>query len=534
MLIDEIEKVAIPLRISDLKKDINGKRISFEETLKNHKEMTSEFCSKYHWKTKFYEEVLSGGSEMEERIELQRMLNEIESFDAIVVTEISRLSRQGDISQRIKKAVIDYRKLIITLNPFQVYDIANKPMDGMIFDINSSMSEYERRIIGMRIKQNKLSMSKQGLNASGKTPLGYTRNPKTKKLEIDQEAAKAVRYAFKLCIEGMGAKTIAEELNTAGYKTKNGNLFSRISIKDMLNTQTYKGWIVYNNYEKTGKKRKIIDSIVIENAHEAIIDPEIFDQVQTLKANRAARYGQGTNRERETIAPSIIKDLLYCSDCGRKQRISHEKTKGHLIRKCTELKSDGSRCQNHGMNSTNVETIVLQYVLKHKDKLEEQVKLLQSNDFENFTNELETLKEDLENQLKKLNAKHKAIRKMEMNYEIEKEESGLIDEEEENAIADDKRENKEARLKVQIKLDEIKEKLANQPEAEQEIKKLKLTIDQIKELKKQPSAEKMNMILKRIIYKIHYSRMIPAEIAALGTKNPLRKDYPATIEIEYF
>ncbi|MBT2728360.1 recombinase family protein [Bacillus sp. ISL-75] len=533
MLMEEVKTTAIVLRISDLKKDAQGKRVSFEETLKNHKEATTEFCNKQGWKFKIYEEVLSGGSAIEERIELQKMLNDIETFDAIVVTEMSRLSRQGEISQKIKQAVINYRKLIITLNPFQVYDVANKPMDGMIFDINTSLSEYERRVIGMRIKQNKITMSKAGLNASGSAPLGYTRNSKTKKLEIDQEAAKAVRYAFKLCLEGLGARLIAEELNAAGYKTKNGNLFTHVSIKDMFKTQTYKGWIIYNDYIKTGTRKEIIDTITIKDAHEAIIDPEVFDKVQELKAIRAERQGQNKNRERETVAPSIIKDLLFCSDCGRKQRISYEKKRGHLIRKCEELKSDGTRCQNHGMQAANVEDMVLHNVLVFQKATEEKLKLIKSNDFGKFTGELEALKNDLENQQKTLITQFKAIRKMEMNYEIEKAESGFSDIEEEAAIAEDKRKNKEARMKVQQKLQEVTEKLNDQPQPEIEIKKLEGIIDLIEEIRKQPAEEKINMLLKRIIHKIHYTKILPPEIAALGAKNPKRKDYPADIKIDF-
>lgn len=533
MKVEDLKKAQIVLRISDLKKDSKGKRISFEDTLKNHKEETTEFCKKHGLEYKIYEEVLSGGSAFEDRIELIKMLNEIDRYDCIVVTEISRLSRQGDISQKIKKAVIDYRKLIITLNPYQVYDIANKPMDGMIFDINSSMSEYERRIIGMRIKQNKLSMSKQGLNASGSAPLGYRRNPETKKLEINPEAAKAIRYAFQLCLEGLGYRTIAEELNKAGFRTKTGKTFTRTSIQDMFKTKTYKGCIVYNDYMKIGNKKEIVDTIIIEGAHDPIIEPEVFDKVQDLKAFRAERQGQSKHREKEQISPSLIKDLLYCNDCGRKIRISYDKKRGNQIRKCFELKSDGTKCENHGMQAVNLEKVVLQKVFNFKAATEEKLKLLQSNNFNQFNNELEELKEALEKQEKKLNIQFKAIRKMEMNYEIEKEESGLIDPEEEAAIEEDKKENKEARMKVQQKLHEVVEKLKNKPQPELEKKKLQVVIDLIEEIRKQPSKTKINLLLKRLIYKIHYRRVFPPEIAALNTNNPERRDYPAEIEIVF-
>jgi site-specific DNA recombinase len=532
MRLDEIKTVALVLRISDMKKDANGKRVSFEETLKNHKEEMLAYCKAQGYKYKIYEEVLSGGSDLEERIELVKMLNEIETFDAIIVMEISRLARQGDISQTIKKTVIDYRKLIISLNPFQVYDIANKPMDGMIFDINSSMSEYERRIIGMRIKQNKISMAKQGLNGSGAAPLGYIRDPKTKTLDIDPEGAKVVKMAFKMYQDGLGFRLIAEALNDLGYKTKEGNAFQRISIKDMLSKETYKGWLVYNNWEKHGKKRVLIDSIIYEYAHTAIIEPEVFDHVQRLINERAERYGQ--NRERQQIEPSILKDLLFCSECGRMQRISYEKDRGHLIRKCVDSKPDGTKCKNNGWKADKLEGAILQQVFSYKEELQEKIKLLKSSDFENFTNELEQQKETIESQLNKLNIEMKVIRKLEMKYETEKEESGFTDEEEEKAINEDKAENRKARLKLQNKLDEINDRIEKNPTPEIEINKLLESINIIEQLKKKlTNKEKANMQLKRIIKKIYYTRILPPEIAALGSKNPIRKDYPATLKIEY-
>jgi site-specific DNA recombinase len=534
MDLKEIKTVAVLLRISDNKKDSSGKRISDEETLKNHKRETTDFAKKQGWKIRYYEEVLSGGSAYDDRKELQQMIADIELYDAILVMEISRLSRQGDISQRIKQAVIDYRKLIITLNPFQVYDIAAKPMDGMIFDVNSSMNEYERRIIGLRIKQNKLSMAKDGLNASGSVPLGYIRNPKTKTLEIQQEEAKAVRHAFKLCLDGLGYRTIADELNKAGFVTKNGNAFRRISIKDMLNTATYKGFVVYNNYQKTGRKKEIIETIEIPEAHEPIIKPEVWDKVQQQIINRAERYGiLKNNRESGTKEPCILKDLLFCSECGRKQRISFEKNRGHLIRKCSDEKPDGTKCKNNGFVAANLEKQVMKEVFAYQQQLEEKVNMLKSNDFTNYNQELETMKNDLEKQLKRLNVEFKTIRKMAMNYEMEKEENGFTDEDEEQAIAEDKKQNREARMKVQESLEKVKERMEKNGSPENEIEKLQDKIKLIEEIKSNPSAMRVNNFLKRFIHKIHYKRILPPEIMALGTKNEKRKNYPATIEINF-
>ncbi|HSW76030.1 MAG TPA: recombinase family protein [Candidatus Saccharimonadales bacterium] len=533
-LLSDIKTVGALLRISDEKKDSQGKRVSEEETLKNHKDKITEFVNEHNMKVTFFEEVISGGSQLAKRPALENLLNNIENFDAIVVMELARLSRSGTTSQLIKDKVIQYRKLIIQLNPFQIFDIANKAMDGMFYDFSSGMNEYERRVIGARIKENKLIMSRAGLNASGSVPLGYVRNKQTKKLEIDETKAPIVREAFRLYQEGLGFNRIAEELNNAGYTGKTGNRFGRNTLKTMLTCETYKGFIVYHNVIKNGTKKEIIDTIRIPEAHPAIIDPEVFDALQQVRENRAERFGQINSREKDNVFPSILKDLLFCPVCGRKIRIAYEaKRKNHHIRKCYDWKLSNKPCENTGMLAEVVEKKVLQLVFKKKEEVEAKINELKSDDFTNYQEALEQQIADQEKQKKKLEIEFNVIRKAEKVYLMEKEESGFADELEEEAIAQDKQQNKEARIKVQQKLKEINEKLANVGSPEKEVKKLQEVINVIDEIKKNPSPEKMNMLLKRIIHKIYYDHVLPPEIASLGTKHPDRLKYPAKIKIEY-
>jgi DNA invertase Pin-like site-specific DNA recombinase len=537
-VLQQLKTAGCPLRISDLKKGADGKRVDLEITLKNHEQKIVQFCEKNKIKPTLFKEVLSGGSSFDDRKELQDLLNRIEEFDCIIVMELPRLARQGTISQMIKDKVIAYRKLIITLNPFKIYDMANNAMDAMFYDFGSAMAEYERRIAGARVKENKLIMARDGKNASGAAPLGYYRDKKEKILKINEEEAEIVRLAFKLCLEGQGIRTIAEELTNRGYRSKKGNTFRRITVRDMLRCQTYKGWIVYKDWLKIGHKKEIQDTIVYKNAHEAIIDPEVFDQVQSIVEQRAERYGNSKEqiRERETVDPSCLKHLVFCSCCGMRMRIVFEATRGHMIRKCLEFKKeDGSRCENMGWKTDYLEAKIIQIAItEHKAKLEEKIEELRSADLQNFTEDLVKQKEDLEKQLKRLAAQYKAIRTQERNYLAELEETGVRDPEEEEAIEEDKKANKEARIKVQKSIDDLDDRIRNQPTPEIEIRKAKEKLNIIEEIKKNPSAEKMNFFLKQIIKKIYYKRILPPEILKLGSKNQKRKEYPAEIEIEWF
>lgn len=527
-----VKKVAALLRISEEKRDATGKRVTFEETLKNHKSRITAFCEENDLKVTWFEEVISGASALEKRTELNDLLDNLEKFDAILVMELPRLARQGLISQHIKTKVIQYRKLIIQLNPFKVFDMANNPMDGMFYDFGSAMAEYERRVIGERIKMNKIVMSKNGLNASGSVPQGYKRNSKTKLLEIDPEGAEVVKEAFKTYLDGKGYAGVCIELNEAGYRSKTGSFFVPNTIKTMLKCETYKGNTVYHEMIKNGKKKEIKETIRVNNTHPAIIDPETFDQVQQLIQNRAERSGGG--REKPSVNTSIVKDLLFCPDCGRKVRIAFEaKRKGNHIRKCFDFKRDGITCKSTGMNAAPVEAAILQKIFTYKEELKAKIQNYKSEDFNDFQVEVDKQITEAEKRLKKLQNEFNAIRTEERNYNMEKDETGIKDDFLEEQIAEDKKTNSAARMKMQQQIKELQEKLKNAGSPETEIKKLQEQMDIIEQIKNNPDPLKINMLLKRIIHKIYYKRVLPPELASLPTLNKKRLEFMPEIKIEY-
>ncbi|MEK4216626.1 MULTISPECIES: recombinase family protein [unclassified Bacillus (in: firmicutes)] len=72
-------------------------------------------------------------------------------------------------------------------------------------------------------------------------------------MEIDVEKAKAVKLAFQMTIDGIGADNIAVKLNKLGYRTKNGKFFHGQSIVRMIRSEIYKGWTVANRLKGRNK-----------------------------------------------------------------------------------------------------------------------------------------------------------------------------------------------------------------------------------------------------------------------------------------
>ena len=79
-----------------------------------------------------------------------------------------------------------------------------------------------------------------------------------------------VRMVYELYAEGLKIERIREKVEAAGYSSFRGKVSHRF-ITRMLDDERYSG-------------RRTVNGEVIENDHEAIIDPELFAQVQELRA----------------------------------------------------------------------------------------------------------------------------------------------------------------------------------------------------------------------------------------------------------
>lgn len=521
MSTDSYQHIAIYLRISQEKKNEN------EETLKNHREILMDFAHSNNCTYDIYGEVVSGGkSELEDREELQRLLNNIEKYDAILCIELSRLSRNGLISQTVKQYCIDYDKPILT--PYHVYDLANNENDRLMFDLGSLIASHEHGVIGKRSKINKIQMSKAGLHVSGNVPFGYTRNNRTKKLEINVDEAKVVRLIYDLHSRGLGSFKIREILNREGYKTSKNNHFELPTIKRIIQNPTYKGTIVFNDRKRKKKNGRFIyeisETILVDKAHPWIIPPEEWERANNDRIERAKNATLIREKPSIKTGTTMLKDLIYCGVCGRKMTIRKDNKKNncYTIKRCEYLLKDGIgvKCKNCGIKLEYVENEVYDELQEYKEKLIESIKMIQLNDESQIINQLSTRLSQIKKQLK----------------EVKLQQDRLIDLAVEGVFSTEEiRGKKQEFLNLQQRLEKEKNSILdelNNPSMESIAEKLNGVIKSIENLRNMDS-EEVNQTLKTFIKKIYYRRVIPEELLKKSTQNKERRYFPFQLDIEY-
>lgn len=209
----------------------------------------------------------------------------------------------------------------------------------------------------------------------GAPPYGYLRNPddKTRWL-VDEEAAAVVRRIFSLCMQGKGISAIADTLwedkvlTPSAYKASKGLAAPIVSenpynwesttVALILENVAYIG--VTENFKSTRlgfKSKKRIPTTkemrtYIENAHTPLIDRELWDKVQMIRANK--------RRPTKNGATSIFTGLLECADCGTK--LSLRSSKSYLYFRCSKYKGNSRSgvCTQHYVR----EDVLYQLVLK--------------------------------------------------------------------------------------------------------------------------------------------------------------------------
>ena len=72
--------------------------------------------------------------------------------------------------------------------------------------------------------------------------------------------------------------------------------------------------------------------MVKENTHEALIDKDTYDIVQSMR-NKSNNYDP--NRRNVEYA---LSNLVYCKDCGSKMAISYDKKRDRISMNCTNYR----------------------------------------------------------------------------------------------------------------------------------------------------------------------------------------------------
>jgi site-specific DNA recombinase len=276
-----------------------------------------------------------------ERPALQRLLADIEAgrVDVVVVYKIDRLSR----------SLMDFAKLVEVFDRNSVTFVSvtqsfntTTSMGRLTLNILLSFAQFEREVIGERIRDKFAASRKKGMWMGGWAPLGY--DIKDRKLVINEAEAAMVRALFQRFIRCGSMTKLVVALRSEGTTTKGGKPVDKGYIYRILNNRVYLGEAVHKGIAYPGE-------------HERIIDQLLWDRVHEILRESPRKRAMHTRAQ----TPALLKGLIF-GPTGVAMSPAHTRRNGKLYRYYVStdvLKRDPGTCPVRRVPAAELEGAVI-------------------------------------------------------------------------------------------------------------------------------------------------------------------------------
>ncbi len=276
-----------------------------------------------------------------ERPALQRLLADIEAqrVDVVVVYKIDRLSR----------ALMDFSKLVEIFDRNNVTFVSvtqsfntTTSMGRLTLNILLSFAQFEREVIGERIRDKFAASRKKGMWMGGFVPLGY--DVKDRKLVVNKAEAATVRMIFERFIKIGSATELVQKLRAESVRGKQGKLVDKGYVYKLLNNRVYAGEAVHKGTAYPGE-------------HQAIIDRALWDRVHAIL--RESPRARAAHTRAQT--PALLKGLIF-GPTGRAMTPAHTRKGDKLYRYYVStdvLKRDPDACPVRRVPAAEIESAVV-------------------------------------------------------------------------------------------------------------------------------------------------------------------------------
>ena len=279
-----------------------------------------------------------------ERAALKRLLADIEAqkVDVVVVYKIDRLSR----------ALMDFAKLVDVFDRNNVTFVSitqsfntTTSMGRLTLNILLSFAQFEREVIGERIRDKFAASRKKGMWMGGSAPLGY--DVKDRKLLVNEPEAQLVKSIFSRFAKGRSGTALVQQLAQEGLLNKQQKAIDKGFLYRLLNNRVYLGEAVHKGISHPGE-------------HEPIVTKSLWDQVhEVLKESPRKRAAHTRAR-----TPALLKGLIF-GPTGAAMTPTHTRRRGRLYRyyvSTSVLKAGTSDCPIRRIPANEIEAAVVSQI----------------------------------------------------------------------------------------------------------------------------------------------------------------------------
>lgn len=252
-----------------------------------------------------------------DRPRFQEMMSQIRAggFTHILVWKIDRISRN----------LLDFATMYDELKSLGVVFVSKNEQ----FDTSTAMgeamlkiilvfAELERNMTSERVTATMISRANSGLWNGGRVPYGYDYDSETKEFSFNESEKSIVETIHDLYEEHRSISYVSRTLNDRHLFTRAGNLWSNISVLQILRNMFYSGDYQYNRLKGGSRQKKKDESewVTIHDHHPAMISHEQKDRIIAILDSQANQY-KIHKRKHLTKHVHVFGGLVHCGTCKK-------------------------------------------------------------------------------------------------------------------------------------------------------------------------------------------------------------------------
>lgn len=337
----------------------------------------------------------------DKRPSFQRMIADSAKklFDVVIVHKLDRFARNRYDSAHYKR--------ILKRNGVRVESVLERldgsPESVIMTSLLEGMAEYYSLNLAREVRKGLSENALNGIHTGGRPPYGLKVNKETRKLEIDERTAPAVRIYFEGIDADRSLEAIAAQINQQGFRTQENRPFGKNSFDGWARNRKYRGDYVWDQLAgkdedgvRHGDNKPIEEQTIIPGIIPAIIEAALWDRVNAKMDTR--KRGPGRMKAKINY---LLTGKIYCGNCGALYAgNSYTNTKSSERTVLTYYKCQG-KCGNTSVRKDAIEALAAENLVDTcfseagMREIVSRVQVLYQEERKQTANEVEPIKQEL-------------------------------------------------------------------------------------------------------------------------------------------